>query len=116
MYYNNARRYSPVMLSRQRVAARVYPGTAESGLSRQVMVWAVAASMILVLFFCLGLGFKLERDQTELLLQRGSQRQLELMCLEMTVKRDQLISKQNIAKAVKKMGLSAPVGNQVVKL
>lgn len=116
MYYDYARRYSPVMLSRQRVATRIYPGVVEGGYLRHAMVWTVAAGMILVLASCFGLGMKLKRDQAELMMQQTNQRQLELAGRELTGMRDQLVSRKSIEQTVKKNGLSSPVGDQVIRL
>lgn len=116
MYYDYARRYSPVMLNRQRVTSRMYRDTAEGGSVKQALVWGVAAGLALVLTSCFALGLMLKKDQAELSLQQANYRQLESKGQELLVKRDGLASRQRIEQAVKKNGLTSPDGDQVIKL
>lgn len=116
MYYDYARRYSPVLRSRQKIVARGGYFQAGSASLRGALGWTVASGLVVVLSCCFMLGIHLRRNETELMLQQASQRRLELVEQELVTQRDQLLSRPRIENAVKHMGLFSPAAEQIVPL
>jgi hypothetical protein len=115
--YDYARRYSPVMRNRQRVAIRHSGMTVAGGRFWEIagLAGLVAGSVLLV--SSIGCGWQIRSDQGALLLEQAQARSLTTAHLHLIEQRNVLTSRERVEKmAAKILKLYPPEKDQTVRL
>jgi hypothetical protein len=115
--YDYARRYSPVIRGRQRVATR-REGLASVGgrfweLAGSLMIGAIAVLLVSSIW-C---GWQIKSDQGALLLEKAQGRSLSTGHKQLVQQRDELASRERVEKmAAKILRLFPPAQDQIIRL
>jgi hypothetical protein len=115
--YDYARRYSPVMRGRQRVAVRHAGMMAVAGRFWEIAGLAGLVAGAVLLVSSIGCGWQIRSDQGALLLEQAQGRSLATAHRQLAEQRDGLASRERVEKmAARILKLFPPDKDQLIRL